>query len=83
MPAGDSLPPTPRLDEDAIYEGPRRLAWHCGGFHVQTLHVRPRVFRGGNGKVRIVCTSDHSGHGNVFLAEIPPYEALPEAPRGG
>jgi oligogalacturonide lyase len=66
---------------DGRYDGPRRLAWHRGSFHVQILHVHPRMFPGREGGLRVVYTSDHNGYGNVFLADVPELESLPEAPQ--
>jgi len=66
---------------DGRYDGPRRLAWHRGSFHVRTLHVHPRMFPGREGHLRVVYTSDHNGYGNVFLADVPDFESLPETPQ--
>ncbi|MGB2824067.1 MAG: oligogalacturonate lyase family protein, partial [Phycisphaerae bacterium] len=52
------------------YDGPRRLAWHRGSFHVQVLHVHPRMFADAAGATRVVYTSDHNGYGNVFIADV-------------
>ena len=66
---------------DGAYDGPRRLAWHRGSFHVQIVHVHPRMFRRPDGQTCVLYTSDHNGYGNVFLAEVPAFEDLPPVPQ--
>ncbi len=61
------------------YEGPRKLLTHRGSWHVQYLHVHPRMFAGGDGRVRVVYTADPQGYGNVYVAEVPAFASLPEA----
>ena len=61
------------------YEGPRRLLTHRGSWHVQFLHVHPRMFAGADGKTRICYTADPRGYGNVYVADVPEFESLPEA----
>ncbi len=68
---------------DGEYAPPRRLAWHRGSFHVQIVHVHPRLFRDSAGRLRVLYCSDHNGYGNVFLADIDDLAALPEAPAAG
>ncbi len=80
---GDGSPQEPylllwRLKEGA-YEGPRRLLKHRGSFHVQFLHVHPRMFAGPEGRTRIVYTADPQGYGNVYIADVPEFDSLPEA----
>ncbi len=60
------------------YAGPRRLLRHRGSFHIQIVHVHPRMFTGPDGTRRIAFTADHNGYGNVFLVDVPPFESLPE-----
>ncbi len=61
------------------YEGPRILATHRSSFHVQILHVHPRmVTEPLEDRMRIVYTSDHNGYGNVFIVDVPDFESLPE-----
>ena len=61
------------------YLGPRRLATHRGSWHVQYLHVHPRMFRGADGALRVVYTADPRGYGNVYIADVGDFESLPEA----
>jgi oligogalacturonide lyase len=61
------------------YEGPKILLTHRGSFHVQILHVHPRMDRSPDGQVRIVYTADHNGYGNVFLVTVPELDSLPSA----
>jgi len=65
-----------RLREGNV-EGPRRLATHRGSFHTQILHVHPRMFRDADGRLRVLYTADHNGYGNVFLVDVPEWDALP------
>ncbi|HUS47178.1 MAG TPA: oligogalacturonate lyase family protein [Phycisphaerae bacterium] len=60
------------------YEGPRRLLTHRGSWHVQLLHVHPRMFAGADGRARITFTADPQGYGNVYIADVPDFESLPE-----
>lgn len=53
---------------------PRVLHTHRGSFHVQHVHAHPRFSAAGD---QIVFTSDHSGYGNVFLADVPDPDTLP------
>lgn len=64
--------------EDGKYRGPRRLLTHRGSWHVQLLHVHPRMFRGDDGVVRICYSADPQGYGNVYVADVPEFESLPE-----
>jgi oligogalacturonide lyase len=57
------------------YEGPRRLAYHRCSFHSQDVHVHPRFSPDGR---QVLYTSDHSGYGNVYLADLPAFEELPD-----
>lgn len=61
------------LDGDS-YSGPRVLLDHRCSFHVQEVHVHPRLSPDGRS---VVYTSDASGYGNVHLAQIPDTETLP------
>jgi oligogalacturonide lyase len=65
------------LDRDAgEYVGPRRIAEH--GSTEQPLHVHPRFSPDGD---HVLFTSDRTGYANVYLAEVPEFEALPPASR--
>jgi len=56
------------------FDGPRILCEHRGSFHVQKLHVHPRF----NGKGdKVLFTSDKSGYGNLYLADVPDFYSLP------
>jgi len=63
---------------DGRYEGPRKLLTHRGSWHVQFLHVHPRMFADRAGRVRVVYTADPRGYGNVHIADVPEFESLPE-----
>jgi oligogalacturonide lyase len=56
-------------------EGPRILCKHRGSFHIQQIHVHPRFSPDGT---KILFTSDMSGYGNVYLADVPDFESLPK-----
>lgn len=58
------------------FEGPRKLCWHRGSFHVQQLHVHPRFTPDGRS---VLFTADPDGYGNLYLVEVPPFESLPLA----
>jgi oligogalacturonide lyase len=57
------------------FEGPRYLAWHRGSFHTQQVHVHPCFSPDGK---QIVFTADPQGYGQVFVVDIPDFEALPQ-----
>jgi oligogalacturonide lyase len=59
---------------DNKFEGPKVLAWHRGSFHVQRLHVHPVFSPDGKS---VVFTADPQGYGQVFMAEVPDFDALP------
>ncbi len=59
-------------------EGPRRLCWHRSSFHTHVAHCHPAVAPDGKS---VLYSSDDLGYSNVYLAEIPPFEDLPE--KGG
>jgi oligogalacturonide lyase len=59
----------------ADYDGPRLLCTHRSSFHVQIVHVHPRFNADAS---RVLFTSDRSGYGNLYLADLPPFEELPE-----
>ena len=60
---------------DGQFDGPRILAWHRGSFHTQRVHVHPCFSPDGR---QIVYTADPQGYGQVFVVDIPEFEALPE-----
>ena len=62
-----------RFDGDK-FEGPRVLCLHRGSRHIQHLHVHPRFTPDGT---QVLFTADPRGYGQVFLAEVPPFEQLP------
>jgi oligogalacturonide lyase len=71
--------------KDGEFEGPRVLAWHRGSFHTQRVHVHPCFNAQGD---QILYTADPQGYGQVFIAQVPDFDALPERsaiqePRGG
>ncbi len=55
-------------------EGPRILCRHRCSFHIQQTHVHPRFSPDDRS---IVFTSDPSGYGNLYMIEVPDFEALP------
>ena len=61
------------------FDGPRALCEHRSSFHIQEVHVHPRFNADAS---QVVYTSDVSGYGNVYLADMPAFEALPPLPEG-
>ena len=57
------------------FEGPRVLAQHRGSFHIQRVHVHPRFSPDGT---QVLYTADPQGYGQLFLADVPAWEGLPE-----
>jgi oligogalacturonide lyase len=71
--------------KDGEFQGPRVLAWHRGSFHTQRVHVHPCFSAQGD---QVLYTADPWGYGQVFIAQIPDFDALPDRgaiqePRGG
>jgi oligogalacturonide lyase len=60
---------------DGKFEGPRRLCRHRGSWHVQAVHVHPRFSPDGN---QVLYTADPNGYGNLYLADVPAFDSLPE-----
>ena len=56
------------------FDGPRALCEHRSSSHIQQVHVHPRLSPDGT---RVLYTSDRSGYGNLYLAEIPEFDSLP------
>lgn len=56
-------------------KGPRVLCQHRCSFNVQIVHVHPRFTTNGS---QVLFTSDMSGYGNMYLAEVPEFGSLPE-----
>lgn len=63
-----------RCNDEGI-EGPRLLCEHRSSFHIQRVHVHPRFDSEGR---RVVYTSDATGYGNLYLADVPKFESLPK-----
>ena len=57
------------------YGAPRALCCHDSSMKIQQLHVHPRFSPDGT---HVLFTSDVSGYGNVYLAEVPDVASLPE-----
>jgi oligogalacturonide lyase len=57
------------------FDGPRALCEHRSSKHTQEVHVHPRFAPDGR---RVLFTSDRTGYGNVYLAEIEEFDSLPE-----
>ncbi|HAU37742.1 MAG TPA: oligogalacturonide lyase [Phycisphaerales bacterium] len=58
------------------YDGPRVLCQHRCSAHSQQLHVHPRFSPDGK---QVLFTSDMSGYGQVYLADVAEFESLPPA----
>ena len=56
------------------FDGPRVLCEHRSSCHIQQVHVHPRFTSDGK---QVLFTSDVSGYGNVYLAEVPEFGSLP------
>ena len=56
------------------FEGPRVLCVHRGSRHIQHLHIHPRFTPDGQ---QVLFTADPRGYGQLFLADVPPFEELP------
>jgi oligogalacturonide lyase len=56
------------------YDGPRLLCRHDSSAKIQQLHVHPRFNADGT---QVVFTSDVTGYGNVYLAQLPDFNDLP------
>lgn len=56
------------------YDGPRTICRHDSSAKIQQIHVHPRFSADGS---QVVFTSDVSGYGNVYLADVPNFESLP------
>lgn len=61
------------------YDGPRALCEHRSSMHTQMAHVHPRFTPSGD---QVLYTSDTSGYGNLYLADVPPFDDLPEIGEG-
>jgi len=59
---------------DGQFEGPKVLAWHRGSFHTQRVHVHPCFSPDGK---QVVYTADPQGYGQVFVVDVPDFDALP------
>ena len=57
------------------FEGPKVLAQHRGSFHIQRVHVHPRFSPDGK---QVLYTADPQGYGQVFLADVPDFDSLPD-----
>ncbi len=56
------------------FDGPRALCEHRSSAHIQEVHVHPRFTPDGK---QVLFTSDRTGYGNVYLADIEEYDTLP------
>jgi oligogalacturonide lyase len=63
----------------ASFDGPKVLCEHRSSFHTQEVHVHPRFDPAGR---YVVYTSDVTGYGNVYLAEVPDFDSLPPVVQG-
>lgn len=68
-----------RLTETG-FDGPRVLLRHRGSFHIQAVHVHPRVSPDGS---QILYTTDARGYGNPCLVDIPDFDSLPPLDEAG
>ncbi len=62
------------------FEGPKALVWHRGSFHIQRVHLHPCFSADGK---QILYTADPQGYGQVFLVDIPEWDALPDREKLG
>jgi oligogalacturonide lyase len=60
---------------DGQFEGPKVLVWHRGSFHIQRVHLHPCFNAEGT---QIVYTADPQGYGQVFVVDVPDFDALPD-----
>lgn len=60
---------------DGAFQGPKVLAWHRGSFHTQQVHVHPCVHAQGT---KVLYTADPQGYGQVFIVDVPDWDALPD-----
>jgi oligogalacturonide lyase len=76
---GDGNPKEPYLlawrFSDGMFEGPKVLVWHRGSFHTQQLHIHPCIHAGGT---KVLYTADPRGYGQVFVVDVPRWDALPD-----
>ena len=69
----------------STYEGPRVLAVHKSSMVIQQVHPHPRFTPDGpqneaaGGGAQVLFTSDRTGYGNLYLADVPAFERLPMA----
>ncbi len=56
------------------YGTARALCSHDSSFRIQQVHAHPRLNRDAT---QVIFCSDVSGHGQVYVADVPPFEALP------
>jgi oligogalacturonide lyase len=61
--------------QDGQFHGPKVLAWHRGSFHTQRVHVHPCFSPDGR---QVIYTADPQGYGQVFVVDVPDYDALPD-----
>ncbi len=60
--------------ENGKMQGPRKLCRHRGSFQTQHVHIHPRFSPDSS---KVLFTSDMSGYGHVYIAEVPEFEMLP------
>lgn len=56
------------------FEGPRVLCEHRSSAHIQQTHVHPQI---SPDRKHVLFTSDTTGYGQVYLAELKPFDELP------
>jgi len=57
------------------FEGPKVLAWHRGSLQTGYLHIHPRFTADGR---QVLYTADPQGYGQLFLVDVPEWDALPD-----
>lgn len=57
------------------FDGPKVLCRHRSSFHTQIAHVHPRFSPDGT---KVDYTSDTLGYCNVYVAEVPEFDSLPD-----
>jgi oligogalacturonide lyase len=60
---------------DGQFEGPKVLAWHRGSMHVGHIHAHPTM---STHAPKVCYAADPQGYCQVYLADLPDFDALPD-----